>query len=76
MREKIFEEIRRKRIPKGGVWRIQEYNSFLVDKTSKERQDFRGCMHTLCEEGLFIMEMAPEPMYRLTEKGESVIYAP
>lgn len=77
MEEKIFDEIRRLKLAKNHVWRFQQYNSFRYDALNpKEQRDFDSFMEKYCQDGIFTAENDGSViMYRLTEKGEEVIYS-
>lgn len=76
MKEKIFEELRRKEFATGHVWFFQEWNVFKYTLPDNERQLFDDTINMLCKEGIFSAEKDGSVfILRLTEKGEAVIYS-
>ncbi len=75
MKEKIYEEVRRLNLGKGYLWRFQQYNPFKFSLNPLEQQKFDKTMSDLCDEGIFTAEKdSLVIVYRLTEKGEKIIY--
>lgn len=76
MREKIYEEIRRLSMSQNHVWRFQQYNPFRLNLNPIEQREFSTVMNELCEEGIFTVEKDDSVvLFRLTEKGEKLIYS-
>ena len=76
MKEKIFEEIRRLKLGKTHVWLFQQYNPFKYSLDPTEQRVFESTMADLCNEGIFVAESNGSVIiYRLTEKGEKIIYS-
>lgn len=75
LREKIYHEIRERKIESQGRWVFQEYNLFYNDLNSTEKKEFTYLMQLLCDEEIFEIERDESVFrYRLTEKGENIIY--
>lgn len=77
LRNKIFEELRRLNFAKDYLWKFQQYwGAFAINLNSLEQKEFQNTMIELCDDGLFqIIDNSNPPQYRLTEKGETVIWS-
>ena len=73
LREKIFEEFRRKNLAATYIWNFNEYASFCnSDKLNAiEKREFTDELMKMCEEDLLICEGR---MFRLTKKCEIAIW--
>lgn len=74
VKEKIFEEIRRKNLAKNQHWDIREYMAFYNNLNPKEKQTFQTVIEELIVEGVFMPTSKPMEALVLTEKGVETIY--
>lgn len=76
LRETIFAHMRNLNCAENYLWTPPQYlNAFLNKLNPVEKKNFSQTMQELCDEDLFTLERDSQfPSYRLTKKGEELLY--
>lgn len=76
LREKIFAHLKKLNFAENYLWTPPQYlNAFLNKLNPVEKKNFSQTMQELCDEDLFTLERDSQfPSYRLTKKGEELLY--
>lgn len=81
LKKLIFSELRNLRFKQGYIWRFQQYNMFRIELNPIEQNEFISTMNELCQQEVFLREQdyiidnAVIYRYRLTDKGEQLIWS-
>ena len=73
--EKIIQELKRLDLGRNTCWRFQSFNVFEKSLSPVEQRDLAACMDGWCQAGYFVKEKDGSVFrYRITEKGEQIIW--
>ncbi len=81
LKKLIFSELRNLGFKQGYIWRFQQYNMFRIELNPIEQNEFISTMNELCQQEVFLREQdyiidnAVIYRYRLTDKGEQLIWS-
>ena len=75
MQEKIIQELKRNHLGNNDCWSFKSFYLFYGDLSPVEQKEFDVYMDDWCQDGYFVKEKDGSVFrYRLTEKGEQMIW--